>query len=112
MTTIMLPSEVTLSKADQKKLGTYGFHEPADPGYYDPDALGAISVFQYVLNVKGDGLKTSRVGSIRFRRFTTAEAIKRAKAVVKQLNAGESPFPECGVISIPTGRPRGRRPKA
>lgn len=106
-------TEVTLSKADQKKLNTYSYHEPAPAENYDPEAVGAISVFQYVLNAKGDGLKSAKVGSIRFKRFLTDKAIKEAKAVVKRLNAGEGGvFPACGVIAIPTGRPRGRRPAA
>jgi hypothetical protein len=113
MSTATATAEVTLSKADQKKLNTYSFHEPSSPEYYDPEAVGAISVFQYVLNSKGDGLKTSRVGAIRFKRFLTDKAIKEAKAVVKRLNAGEEGvFPPCNVIAIPTGRPRGRRPAA
>lgn len=112
MTTTFVGETPNLSKADQKKLHTYGFHQPNDPSGYDPEAIGAISVFQYVLNAKGDSLKTTTVGQVRFRRFTTDQAIKRAKAIVKQLNAGEQPFPACGVISIPTGRPRGRRPQA
>jgi hypothetical protein len=103
-------TEVTLSKADQKKLNTYSFHEPSPAEHYDPESVGAISVFQFVLNAKGNALKSARVGSIRFKRFTTDVAIKTAKSVVKRLNAGEEGvFPECGVIAVPTGRPLGRR---
>lgn len=109
-TTTITPS---LSKADQKKLNTYGFHEPADPSSFDPSAFGAISIFEYVLNAKGDGLKTTSIGKVRFERSCTSEAVKRAKAIVKALNSGTAPsslFPACGVVSVPTGRPRGRRP--
>lgn len=110
--TVATAPACSLSKADQKKLHTFGFHAPNDPTDYDPEAIGAISVFEYVLNAKEDGLKTTKIGQIRFRRFTTDQAIKTAKAVVKQLNAGENPFPACNVISVPTGRPRGRRPQS
>ena len=110
--------QVGLSKADQKKLHTYSFHAPNPVEDYSTEELeniAAISIFQYVENAAGNGLKSARVGSIRFKRFTTDAAIKRAKAVVKDLNAGVSVddiFPACRVLSVPTGRPRGRRPAA
>jgi hypothetical protein len=102
-----------LSKADQKKIGTYSFHAPADPSLFDPSAFGVISIFEYVTSKNGDKLKTHPVGKVRFERSCTDKAIKRAKAIVKDLNAGMAEtelFPPCGVVSVPTGRPRGRRP--
>jgi hypothetical protein len=103
----------TLSKAEQRKIGTYSFHAPADPSLFNPSAFGVISIFEYVTSKNGDKLKTRPVGKVRFERSCTDKAIKRAKAIVKDLNNDGDPstlFPPCGVVSVPTGRPRGRRP--
>jgi hypothetical protein len=103
-----------LSKADQKKIGTYSFHAPADSSLFDPSAFGVISIFEYVTSKNGDKLKTHPVGKVRFERSCTDQAVKRAKAIVRDLNSGagvpSTLFPPCGVVSVPTGRPRGRRP--
>jgi hypothetical protein len=98
---------MALTARDQKKVGTYDFHQPADPGNYDERAIGVISIFQYGLNAKGDALKS--IGTpykIRFERGQTDQAIKAAKRVVKELNAGTYAGKE--VTIIPTGRPKGR----
>lgn len=106
---------MAITKADEKKIGTYGFHEPNDASNYDPESFGVISVFQFQLNAAGDSLRTRSAGvQIRFKRFTTEEAVKLARKVVKQLNAGEDLHQgrDKVVLSVPTGRPRGRRPAA
>lgn len=93
----------TLSKSDERKIGTYDFHAPNDPSDYDPKAFGLISIYQLVLNAAGDGLKTTSVGRVRFRRENTRVAVKVARRVVKSLNAGTPAadlFPACGVISV------------
>ena len=104
---------MSISKADQKKIGTYGFHEPNPADCYDPDSFGVISVYKIEANVKGDGLRTRSSGiQLRFKRSTTDEAIKLAKRVVKDLNAGVDVLEgrRKRVICVPTGNPRGRRP--
>lgn len=100
----------TLSKADERKLGTYNFHAPNDPSGYDSAAFGLISVYQLVLNAKGDGLKTTSVGRVRFRRRDTELAVKAARRVVKDLNSGTPAallFPTCGVISVSSNTKKG-----
>lgn len=103
---------MALTKADEKKIGTYGFHEPSGPDGYDPESFGVISVYQYQPNAAGDGLRTRSSGiTLRFKRFTTDAAIKLARKVVKDLNAGVDLLEgrTSRVISVPTGRPRGRQ---
>jgi hypothetical protein len=105
---------MSLSKTDEKKLGTYGFHEPLsrEEGGYDPEAYGTIQVYRFEANAKGDGLRRRSSGiQLRFQRRTTEDAVKLARKVVKQLNAGENLLEgrEKRVICVPTGRPRGRQ---
>ena len=106
----MASTTATLSKADEKKLGTYAFHAPNDPSSYDPAAFGLISIYKWVLNTKGDGLKTASWGRVRFRRRDTELAVKTARRVVKELNNGtqaELLFPACGVISVSSNPKKG-----
>lgn len=103
---------MALSKTDEKKLGTYGFHEPSSPVGYDPEAYGSIQIYRFEANANGDGLRRRSSGvQLRFQRRTTEEAVKLARKVVKQLNAGEDILGgrEKRVICVPTGRPRGRQ---
>lgn len=106
----MASTTATLSKADEKKLGTYDFYAPNDPSGYDSAAFGLISIYQRVLNAKGDGLKTTSVGRVRFRRRDTELAVKVTRRVVKDLNNGtpaSSLFPACGVISVSSNTKKG-----
>ena len=103
---------MALSKSDEKKLGTFGFHEPSSPVGYDPEAYSTIQIYRFEANAKGDGLRRRSSGvQLRFQRRTTEEAVKLARKVVKQLNAGEDLLEgrEKRVICVPTGRPRGRQ---
>lgn len=105
---------MALTKAEEKKIGTYGFHEPNDPISYDPDSYGVISVYRIEANKAGDALRTRSSGvQLRFKRSTTEAAVKLARKVVKQLNAGEDLLEgrEKRIICVPTGNPRGRRPQ-
>ena len=93
----------TLSKADQKKVGRYGFHEPRDFHNDEAENFALISIYQLVPNKSGTALKTAAIGKVRFRRKNTELAVKRARIIVKQLNAGEAIgdlFPDCGVVSV------------
>jgi hypothetical protein len=106
----MASTTATLSKADEKKLGTYDFHAPNDPSGYHPAAFGLITIYKRVLNAKGDGLKTTSVGRVRFRRRDTELAVKTARRVVKDLNNGTQfalLFPACGVISVSSNTKKG-----
>lgn len=100
---------MALTKREEAKVGTYDFHAPQPAEFYSERQIGVITIFQYGLNAAGDALK--RVGTnykVRFERAQTPVAIKKAKQVVKALNAGtldaDSPL-----FSISTGRPRGRQ---
>lgn len=106
---------MALSKTEEKKLGTYSFHEPSDASLYDPESYGSIQVFRYDVNAKGDGLRRRSSGiSLRFQRRTTDDAVKLARKVVKRLNAGEDILEgrDKRVICVPNGRPRGRQKAA
>jgi hypothetical protein len=100
---------MALIKRDEAKVGTYDFHAPKPAELFDERQIGVITIFQYGINKAGNALR--RVGTnykVRFERAQTNEAVKVAKKVVKSLNAGT--FDEDStVISIPTGRPRGRQ---
>jgi hypothetical protein len=101
----------TLTARDQKKVDTFAYHEPKPAELFEHDAIGSITIFKYVPNAKGTSLKTASSGvSIRFQRGTTEAAIKAAKKVVKELNAGTYSGPS--VICVPTGRPAGRPARA
>lgn len=66
-----------------------------------------IPVYHYEPDVTGLSVRRRSSGVvIRGERGQAAKVIKEAKAVVKGLNAGTS-YP--AVVSVPTGRPRGRR---
>lgn len=98
---------MALSKRDQAKVGTFDFHEPKPAELFDERTIGGITIFQYTLNKAEDALKTKSSGySVRFERKDTAKAIKAAKALVRELNAGG--VPNKAVTCIPTGRPKGR----
>jgi hypothetical protein len=65
-----------------------------------------IPVFNYQPDVSGYSVRRRSSGVvIRGERGQFAKVLKVAKAVVKGLNAGES-YP--AVVSVPTGRPKGR----
>jgi len=103
---------MALTKRDESKIGTFAYHEPKPAELFEPNQIGAISIFQYGVNKAGDALK--RIGTtykIRFERCVTDQAIKKAKQVVKELNAGTLDV-DSPVICIPTGRPRGRQKAA
>lgn len=100
---------MALNKRDEAKVGTYDFHAPKPAELFDERQIGVITIFQYGVNNAGTDLK--RVGTlfkIRFERAQTEEAVKVAKRTVKALNAGTLDV-DSPVISIPTGRPRGRQ---
>lgn len=99
---------MALTKREEAKVGTFDFHAPNPASDYDPRSIGVITIYQYGLNAKGDALKS--VGTpykVRFERAQTDEAVKRAKKLIKDLNAGT--YEGAAVITIPTGRPRGRQ---
>jgi hypothetical protein len=100
---------MALTKREEAKVGTYDFHAPQSPEFYSERQIGVITIFQYGLNAAGDALK--RVGTnykVRFERAQTPAAVKKAKQVVKALNAGTLDV-DSPVISISNGRPRGRQ---
>lgn len=100
---------MALNKRDEAKVGTYDFHAPKPAELFDERQIGVITVFQYGINSSGDALR--RVGTcykVRFERAQTNEAIKAAKKLVKDLNAGTLDT-DTTLFSIPTGRPRGRQ---
>jgi hypothetical protein len=79
---------MALTKRDEAKVGTFGYHEPKPAELFDERAIGGISIFQCALNSKQDALKT-------------------VKRVVKALNAGDTVgLPR--VTTVPTGRHVGR----
>lgn len=102
---------MALNKRDEAKVDTYDFHAPQPAHLFDPRAIGVITIFQYGRNAADTDLK--RIGTnykVRFERAQTDEAVKVAKKTVKALNADT---PVGGpLFTIPTGRPRGRRPVA
>jgi hypothetical protein len=105
---------MALTKSDEKKIGTYGFHEPAPADQFEPESFGVISIYRIEANKAGDDLRNRSSGiQLRFKRFTTDAAIKQARKIVKQLNAGEDLLQgrDRLVVCVPTGRPRGRRPQ-
>lgn len=109
MPTATTSSEHTLSKADAKLLHKHDF-KPFDViDDEDVRSILTVSIFRYDINAKGNGLRHSAVVQVRGERGQGSKILKVVKATVKALNAGES---FCGVISVPTGRPRGRRPAA
>jgi hypothetical protein len=100
---------MALTKRDEAKVGTYDFHAPKPADLFDGRQIGVITIFQYGINVSGDALR--RVGTnykVRFERAQTDEAVKVAKKVIKGLNAGTLDVAS-PLITIPTGRPRGRQ---
>jgi hypothetical protein len=100
---------MALTKREEAKVGTYDFHAPQPAEFYSERQIGVITIFQYGLNAAGDALK--RVGTnykVRFERAQTPAAVKKAKQVVKALNAGTLDV-DSPVISISNGRPRGRQ---
>jgi hypothetical protein len=99
---------MALTKRDEAKVGTFGYHEPKPAELFDERAIGSISIFQYALNSKKDAIKTISSGlSVRFERGQTDKAIKVAKRIVKELNTtGTYSGPQ--VTTVPTGRPVGR----
>jgi hypothetical protein len=75
----------------------------------DDRRIFQIPVYHYEPDVTGFSVRRRSSGVVvRGERGQAAKVLKQAKAVVKGLNAGES-FP--AVVSVPTGRPKGR-PKA
>lgn len=88
MTATLAAPATTLTKAQLKKLDTFGFHEPREFDPEEADNFAVISIYQNVLNKAGTDLKTAPVGKVRFRRRDTAVAVKEAKRIVKSLNAG------------------------
>jgi hypothetical protein len=103
---------MALTKRDEAKVGTYDFHAPKPADLFDERQIGVITIFQYGINQAGNDLK--RIGTnykVRFERAQTDEAVKVAKKVVKSLNAGTLDV-DSPLISIPTGRPRGRQKAA
>jgi hypothetical protein len=72
----------------------------------DDRRIFQIPVFNYQPDVSGYSVRRRSSGvAIRGERGQAAKVLKEAKAVVKGLNTGES-YP--AVVSVPTGRPKGR----
>lgn len=66
-----------------------------------------IPIFHYEADVTGFGVRRRSSGVVvRGERSQAAKVLKRAKEVLKGMNAGES-FP--ALVLVPTGRPRGRQ---
>jgi hypothetical protein len=102
---------MSLIKADQKKLDTFGFNPFSTDVDPDDRTILTVSIFQYALNAKGDGLKHASSGvQVRGERGQAAKILKVVKATVKALNEGTFNFggKDKTVVTVPTGRPKGR----
>lgn len=74
--------------------------------YEDDRRIFQIPVFHYEPDVTGLSVRRRSSGvAIRGERGQFAKVLKEAKLVVKSLNAGVTCPP---VVSVPTGRPKGR----
>lgn len=125
MASINIPDKLTaaqikkLSEKEQAKLTAQvekivakgHLIDEIDLSDFDEDDRRAfqIPVYHYEADVTGFSVRRRSSGVvIRGERGQAAKVLKQAKAVVKGLNSGEE-FP--AVVTVPTGRPKGR-PKA
>lgn len=81
-------------------------YDPADFSDEDDRRAFQIPVFHYEADVTGLSVRRRSSGvAIRGERGQFTKVLKEAKQVVKGLNSGLS-YP--AVVSVPTGRPKGR----
>lgn len=86
--------------------------DPSDASNFGPEDRRAfqIPVFHYEADVTGFGVRRRSSGvAVRGERSQAAKVLKRAKEVVKAMNAGET---FNSLVLVPTGRPRGRQKAA
>lgn len=80
--------------------------DPSDFSDEDDRRIFQIPVFHYEPDVTGLSVRRRSSGvAVRGERGQFAKVLKEAKLVVKSLNAGVTCPP---VVSVPTGRPKGR----
>jgi hypothetical protein len=100
--------QVLKIKAQVEKLCGVHRIDDFDPDLFDPEdrSVFQIPVYHYQPDVSGFSVRRCSSGvAIRGERGQFKAVIKKAREVVKALNAGEE---LSGIIGVPTGRPKGR----